>query len=241
MGFIKDTLQARGADNRNLTWSDVMAIQDILNTKADPKNPDWRAIRQTEDFALAQVTEYAELIESTPWKWWKKGTMDTANIKIEIIDILHFLSSEIILISSKYPVFHLTENLKASPVIFPTPFLFDITSRYDLLQLMQAFATTNSSNLNDTLNSKVTSFLKLAGAINMSNEEASAFYICKATLNEIRWDGGYYADTYKKIKSNGMEDNTLLYEVVAQFLRDEKQKLEDLPEKVREYIGTYQG
>lgn len=50
--------------------------------------------------ALAMKQEIAEMIDSTNWKWWrtKVDKFDYQNLKVEVIDILHFwLSSAMIL------------------------------------------------------------------------------------------------------------------------------------------------
>ena len=36
------------------------------------------------------LQESAEAIDSLNWKWWKKDEEDWDNIKIELVDILHF-------------------------------------------------------------------------------------------------------------------------------------------------------
>lgn len=46
------------------------------------------------NLTLALNQETGELIDTTPWKWWKKHqTLDLANSKKELIDILHFVIS----------------------------------------------------------------------------------------------------------------------------------------------------
>jgi len=46
------------------------------------------------NYCLAMNQEIAELIDSVPWKWWAKyQKFDEQNIKVEIIDIFHFLIS----------------------------------------------------------------------------------------------------------------------------------------------------
>ena len=57
-----------------------------------PKDPKLQAewIRK---YCLAINQEVSETIDSTPWKWWKKMELDTENIKVEIVDIFHFLVS----------------------------------------------------------------------------------------------------------------------------------------------------
>ncbi len=46
------------------------------------------------NYCLAMNQEISELIDSVPWKWWAKyQKFDEQNIKVEIIDIFHFLIS----------------------------------------------------------------------------------------------------------------------------------------------------
>ena len=44
------------------------------------------------NYALAMSQEIAELIDSTNWKWWrtKVDLFDEQNLKVELVDILHF-------------------------------------------------------------------------------------------------------------------------------------------------------
>ncbi len=42
------------------------------------------------DFELALRQESAEAIDSLNWKWWKKDNDDWDNVKIELVDMLHF-------------------------------------------------------------------------------------------------------------------------------------------------------
>ncbi|MFC1617257.1 dUTPase [Candidatus Margulisiibacteriota bacterium] len=42
------------------------------------------------NFELALRQESAEAIDSLNWKWWKKQDQDWDNIKIELVDMLHF-------------------------------------------------------------------------------------------------------------------------------------------------------
>jgi len=42
------------------------------------------------NFELAMRQECSEAIDSLQWKWWKKTEDDWDNIKIELVDILHF-------------------------------------------------------------------------------------------------------------------------------------------------------
>lgn len=45
------------------------------------------------NYAEAMYAELVELDEELPWKWWSKDEIDMQNIRVELIDILHFLVS----------------------------------------------------------------------------------------------------------------------------------------------------
>jgi dimeric dUTPase (all-alpha-NTP-PPase superfamily) len=45
-------------------------------------------------YARALQQEVAELVDSVPWKWWKKQQhFDEKNAKMEVIDLMHFTIS----------------------------------------------------------------------------------------------------------------------------------------------------
>lgn len=47
-------------------------------------------------YARAMQGELHELDEDLLWKWWSKDEIDMQNIRVELIDILHFLVSAMI-------------------------------------------------------------------------------------------------------------------------------------------------
>lgn len=53
-----------------------------------------RALREewVQKYNLAMRQECAELVDSTNWKWWrsKVDLFDEQNVKVELVDILHF-------------------------------------------------------------------------------------------------------------------------------------------------------
>lgn len=73
----------------------VFEKQIELNKKINPKLYD--EIKDPEirrkwflNFELAMRQESAEAVDSLNWKWWKKDEEDWGNIKVELVDILHF-------------------------------------------------------------------------------------------------------------------------------------------------------
>lgn len=223
-------------EKRKLNFKDIVEIQNILNSKADPNNPDWVVARTKVDYKLASILEMAELIESTPWKWWKGGSADLWNVKIEAIDMLHFLSSNIKLNGN------LTENEGSKFLGFEGEFSTEL------------FADNNPNNgadrnisfdiiksiVNEEENYEMIDYImKSCG---LTADEISSIYVAKYTLNEIRWQGGYALDQYKKMKNgyidesgktiDGVEDNVFLKSLVDTFQKDENMTLGELRKAV---------
>ena len=48
------------------------------------------------NYSKAMSEEVKELDEELLWKWWSKDDIDIQNIRVELIDILHFLVSAMI-------------------------------------------------------------------------------------------------------------------------------------------------
>jgi len=78
-----------------MSLQDIFDEQITLNKKINAdlyeeiKDPEVRRKRFL-DFELALRQESAEAIDSLNWKWWKKDDDDWTNVKIELVDMLHF-------------------------------------------------------------------------------------------------------------------------------------------------------
>jgi len=83
--------------------SEIWDMQRDLNRYTLEQNkpgPDYDEIPRRRDlqnqwirnYSLAMSQEIAELIDSTNWKWWrtKVDLFDEQNLKVELVDILHF-------------------------------------------------------------------------------------------------------------------------------------------------------
>ncbi len=79
-----------------MTIKKVFEMQNKLNQRS---NDDWPPVteEQRQEWMFKYLTaldqEKAELIDSLPWKWWKKQDANWDNVKIELVDILHFFVS----------------------------------------------------------------------------------------------------------------------------------------------------
>ncbi len=78
-----------------MSLQEIFEEQKRLNEKINPDlyseidDPEIKRQRFLQ-FELALRQESAEAIDSLNWKWWKKDNDDWDNIKIELVDILHF-------------------------------------------------------------------------------------------------------------------------------------------------------
>ncbi len=190
-------------------------LQGALNSFIDR---DWITRRSPDDWGLAITLEAAELIDSYPWKWWKNvnAPPNIGNVKVELVDILHFslsgtmqmLQQRAVAGAADVPQAQQTEAaVKAwglSPVV-ATP----------LVQTANAVATfRNVIGL-----AKFHCFDVITEHVVASADDLGfnlvAYYVAKHTLNVIRQLGGYKDGTYVKVSSaTGKEDNELLHDVI---------------------------
>ncbi|CAM37015.1 putative deoxyuridine triphosphatase [Leishmania braziliensis MHOM/BR/75/M2904] len=191
-------------------------LQDGLNVMIDPS---WRTTRSLDNWALAITMESAELLDSYPWKWWKNlnATPDLENVKIELVDILHFSLSgamqmrstpddEIPAVSLKplkevMTTFRPAKECASDPhdvVFFPLSDTQNaIASFRNVIQLANAYRF-------DVI---IESIIYAAEDLGIN---LVAYYIAKHTLNCVRQLGGYKDGSYVKV-SDGVEDNVLLH------------------------------
>lgn len=187
------------------------SFQDGLNELIDSS---WQKTRSLDDWVLAITMESAELIDSYPWKWWKNinAAPDLQNVKVEIVDLLHFSLAGSIQ-SKNYP-----PAVKDRPMHLVKP-----EQQYDT-----CFQDTIFLPLNKTPNAVATmrNIIQLAGVYKFDTIteglfvaaadlgfDLVAFYIAKHTLNYIRQLNGYKAGSYVKVQK-GVEDNVLLHDCI---------------------------
>ena len=82
-----------------MSFEEIYEMQRQLNTRTvgqpvDEKMSEEDRLRWMLNYNLAQAQEQAELTDSLDWKWWKKGENDWQNIRIELVDELHFWMSK---------------------------------------------------------------------------------------------------------------------------------------------------
>lgn len=186
----------------------MLRLQSGMNTKVDP---DWVAAKYP--YLRAVVIEGSEAIEHHGWKWWKKQEMDLSQLQMELIDIWHFILSEILLQNygnESRALAELLEGLQASQgqsvVEFDSrQYILRSLDLVHKLELLIALSATRRIEL--------AVFEAIMSDCEMDWTTLYCQYVGKNVLNFFRQDHGYKQGHYQKVW-NGREDNEYLVEVM---------------------------
>lgn len=187
-----------------------LELQQAMNAKVDPE---WVVAKYP--YMRAVVIEASEAIEHHGWKWWKKQDKDLAQLQMELIDIWHFLLSEVLLRNegelSKSQE-QLAEYLQEASTSKSAELHFDecdyIIDQLDLLAKLELLIGTASNR-----RIEIGLFSAIMTDCELSWEELYRQYVGKNVLNFFRQDYGYKEGTYEKMW-RGREDNEYLVEVL---------------------------
>ena len=197
--------------NRKMTISEIqistmLELQDGMNSKV---NPAW--VEANNNWHRAIQVEGVEAIEHHGWKWWKKQECDMAQLRMELVDIWHFMLSASIQVKlgniSQAKMEMQTElNLHPKSIQFDNQtYVLAQLSMLDKLDLLVGLAAAKRTSL--------ALFESLLHDCDMEWNDLFKQYVGKNVLNVFRQDHGYKAGTYIKIW-NGREDNEHLVEVL---------------------------
>jgi len=170
------------------------------------------------DWKRCSYLECAELIESYPWKHWKNidAQPDYENIKIEAVDIWHFIMSQAL---SDYKVKALgsIEELAENIVNLPNfeTFRADVKATEknyygqievveELMRILFCKASTEAL---------MTAFFEVAMQSGLNLDSLYKLYVGKNILNQFRQDHGYKEGSYIKLW-NGKEDNVTMQRIL---------------------------
>jgi dimeric dUTPase (all-alpha-NTP-PPase superfamily) len=175
----------------------MLTLQDEMNRWV---HADWRS-RGFEWYRAIWV-EASEMLEHYGWKWWKHQQPDLAQVKLEVIDIVHFCLS--IELETGKPLQQIAAAIGQQ---FSAPRSSDdIRATIELLAL-------------ETLKDQRAHFAIIAGLMHhlqMDFAELYKKYVGKNVLNIFRQDHGYKQGSYIKVW-NGREDNEYLEDILAEL------------------------
>ena len=172
------------------------------------------------DWKRCTYLECAELIESYPWKHWKNidAQPDYANIKIEAVDIWHFIMSQG-LEDYKMQDLGSIEDLAASINALPNFQSFDQeitpTTKNYYEQIAVAETLMKTLFCEASTEKLIETFIDVAIESGLNLDTLYQLYIGKNILNQFRQDHGYKEGSYIKIW-NGEEDNVTMQRVLEE-------------------------
>jgi len=163
--------------------------------------------------------EAAELVESYPWKHWKNITADPdyANIKIEAVDIWHFVMSEalrVYAVEGLGDIAALTDAMSRTEAYrafvegageVPSDPYEQIAEVEQLVAMLFGGASVEEWTAQ---------FYRVALQSGLDLDELYRLYIGKNILNRFRQDHGYKEGTYIKIW-HGEEDNVVMQRILT--------------------------
>ena len=165
------------------------------------------------DWRRCIYLEAAELIESYPWKHWKNidAKPDYENIKIELVDIWHFIMSEALRlykVNNLGNIEELSQNIMAmqSYKNLENPKDSELDS-YEQIALVEEMMRVLFCS--DDIDQLINSFLEVTSKLGLNLSTLYALYIGKNILNKFRQENGYKDGSYIKTW-NGQEDNVVM-------------------------------
>ena len=173
--------------------------------------------------------EAAELVESYPWKHWKniEANPDYANIRIEAVDIWHFVMSEalrVYAVEGRGNIADLATAMTSTEAyrLFASGDAPEPTDHYREIEEVETLVGMLFGETPVEL--WTAQFYRVALQSGLDLNALYQLYVGKNILNTFRQDHGYKEGTYRKIW-NGEEDN-----VVMQRLLEEDASL--MPEEL---------
>ncbi|MCF6206982.1 MAG: dUTP diphosphatase [Sulfurovum sp.] len=170
------------------------------------------------DWKRCSYLECAELIESYPWKHWKNidAEPDYENIKIEAVDIWHFIMSQAL---SDYKmgelgtIEELADNIVNLPNFedFKAPHIPTEKNHYEQIEVVEELMRTLFCG--GSTEKLVMQFFDVAMQSGLNLDSLYKLYIGKNILNQFRQDHGYKEGTYVKTW-NKEEDNVTMQRIL---------------------------
>lgn len=186
----------------------MLSLQSRMNAKVDPL---W--VEKRFPYLRAVVIEAAEAIEHHGWKWWKKQDCDLPQLQMEIIDIWHFLLSEILL-EQKDNHEHAARSLLTATEEAKLCTSVDFDGKSHPFQDLSLVAKLELLiGLSTARRIDIALFEAVMNDCGLNWDTLFRQYVSKNVLNFFRQDHGYKEGSYQKLWG-GREDNEHLVELM---------------------------
>lgn len=180
------------------TISECMKLQASFNSVV---NPDW--IKAGYNWRRAMWVESAELVDMMGYKWWKNVNVsdwDRKQMLLEVVDIFHFLLSEL-MIERK------TADEVYNTYIWATRHTYAATKERKIAQVEEFIVNCLDKQ------TILAPFFQVVVALDLSLQDVLKYYLGKNCLNKFRQDNGYKTGSYIKqwsFNDSVVEDNKVL-------------------------------
>lgn len=205
---------------------EMLELQDTLNKKTSWN--EWRLWItnkwKTINWKRCIYMELAEAIDSVSWKHWKnvEGGIDYENFKVELIDIWHFLMSELLRHFTIEELVELTTKYSDSKSETKLPLVWSKENNVQLDDIIEPYEHLMALTLvkiddKDYLENLIEAFFVCLDSASVSFDDLYKLYIWKNVLNKFRQDHWYKEWTYIKIWK-GEEDNVVMQRIIEKTL-----------------------
>lgn len=178
----------------------MLNLQDAMNARV---NSAWREAGN--EWYRAIWTECAEMLDHYGWKWWKHQQPDLDQVRLELVDILHFAMSDYLLQGND-------NEVVASRI------LQEMDKPESIKEIRLAIESMAQSTIaNKSMHFSV--FSNIMQLIEMDFDQLYRMYVGKNVLNFFRQDHGYKDGSYIKVWQ-GREDNEHLAELLTRLDSD---------------------
>ena len=181
---------------------ECMTLQNTFNSIV---NTDWQSAGY--NWRRAMWVESAELVDMMGYKWWKNihvENWDKKQILLEVVDIFHFILSEVI-IERK------TSEEIYNAYVWATHHSYAPTKERKIQQVEEFVMSCLD------MQTIVSSFFQVMCVLDIQLEDVLKYYLGKNCLNKFRQDNGYKNGTYQKqwmFNGELVEDNKVLENII---------------------------
>lgn len=202
---------------------EMLELQEQLNKETNGDNwkegitNKWKIV----NWKRCIYMELAEAIDSVSWKHWKNvdGWIDYENFKIELVDIWHFLMSELLLHYSHEEIEKMIEEESFYNAKVKLPKQWEKQHNAEIDDILEPYENLMALSLVKNVDDKeyyqsfAEAFFICLDSAGLSFHELYNLYIWKNVLNKFRQNHWYKEGTYQKIW-NGEEDNVVMQRVL---------------------------
>ena len=205
------TLQA-GDDAMERELREMLRLQASVNSKIDAN---W--LNAGNAYLRAVLVESVEAMDHHGWKWWSRQPLNMNQIQLELIDIWHFVLSDILVKQSG--------DLDGAVAFIASQWHSDADPQNDVTNLLERLERMAGLAAGRRFSFPLYRALLLDAGLTF--ESLFRAYVGKNVLNHFRQDHGYKQGTYIKIW-DGREDNEVLTDLMAETTAAPEELAKDL-------------